>query len=48
VVVGLVVAGKLANYDHEQLKETQASLTKVNDELNLDKEDIADIAEALT
>ena len=43
LVVGLVVAGKLANYYHTQLTETRSSLTKVNRELKLAKDDIADM-----
>lgn len=43
LVVGLVVAGKLANYYHAQLTETRSSLTKVNRELKLAKDDIADM-----
>lgn len=43
LVVGLVVAGKLANYYHGQLTETRSSLTKVNRELKLAKDDIADM-----
>ncbi|YCI80358.1 lysis protein [Enterobacteriaceae bacterium] len=43
LVVGLMVAGKLANYYHAQLTETRASLTKVNRELKLAKDDIADM-----
>ena len=43
LVVGLVVAGKLANYYHDQLTETRSSLTKVNRELKLAKDDIADM-----
>jgi len=43
LVVGLVVAGKLANYYHTQLTETRSSLTKVNHELKLAKDDIADM-----
>ncbi|WP_436875950.1 lysis protein [Siccibacter turicensis] len=43
LLVGLVVAGKLANYYHDQLTETRSSLTKVNRELKLAKDDIADM-----
>jgi len=43
LVVGLVVAGKLANYYHGQLTETRSSLTKVNRELNLAKDEIVDM-----
>ena len=40
LVMGLVVAGKLANYYHGQLTETRSSLIKVNRELKLAKDDI--------
>lgn len=43
LVVGLVFAGKLANYYHTQLTETRSSLTRVNRELKLAKDDIADM-----
>lgn len=43
LVMGLVVAGKLAKYYHTQLTETRSSLTKVNHELKLAKDGIADM-----
>ncbi|WP_051640508.1 lysis protein [Siccibacter colletis] len=43
LVVGLVVAGKLANYYHTRLTETRSSLTKVNHELKLAKDGVADM-----
>lgn len=43
LVVGLVVAGKLASYYHDQLTESEASLIKLNRELKLAKDDIADM-----
>lgn len=43
LVVGLVVVGKLANYYHDQLTESEASLIKLNRELKLAKDDLADM-----
>ncbi|MGV7093818.1 lysis protein [Siccibacter turicensis] len=43
LVVGLIVAAKLAGYYHDQLTESEASLIKLNRELKLAKDDIADM-----
>ena len=43
VIAALVTTTKLANYYHAQLTETRSSLTKVNRELKLAKDDIADM-----
>ena len=43
LVVGLIVVGKLASYYHDQLTESEASLIKLNRELKLAKDDIADM-----
>ncbi|MDY0972585.1 lysis protein [Siccibacter turicensis] len=43
LLVALIGASRLAGYYHTQLTETRSSLTKVNRELKLAKDDIADM-----